>query len=96
MIAIARARVGDRPAARRAFERLLQAEPDGWSHLNNFGVFELQGGDARAAVRLFEQAVTLNPRNIQGYRGLREAARALGDAHLLARAEARLGALGAT
>jgi Tfp pilus assembly protein PilF len=94
VIAIARARGGDRAGARQAFERLLQAEPDGWSHLNNFGVFELQGGDPRAAVRLFEQAVTLNPRNVQGYRGLREAARALGDARLLARAEARLAGLG--
>jgi Tfp pilus assembly protein PilF len=94
VIAIARARAGDRASARRAFERLLSAEPDGWSHLNNFGVFELEGGDPRAAARLFEQAVILNPRNVQGYRGLREAARALGDARLLARAEARLHELG--
>ena len=58
-------------------------------------MFELEGGDARAAARLFEQAVALNPGNVYGYRGLREAARALGDARLLARAEARLQGLGA-
>jgi spermidine synthase len=95
VLAIARAREGDRAAARRAFEALIAAEPDGWSHLNNFAVFELEGGDPAAAVRLFEQAVALNPDNVTGYRGLREAARALGDARLLSRAEGRLALLGA-
>jgi tetratricopeptide (TPR) repeat protein len=96
VIAIARVRQGDRGAARRAFEALVAAEPDGWSHLNNFAVFELEGGDPRAAARLFEQAVALNPGNVQGYRGLREAARALGDQRMLARAEAVLARLGAS
>jgi spermidine synthase len=95
VLAIARAREGDRAAARRAFEALIAAEPDGWSHLNNFAVFELEGGDPAAAARLFEQAVALNPDNVVGYRGLREAARALGDARLLSRAEGRLARLGA-
>jgi spermidine synthase len=94
VIAIARARQGDRAAARTAFETLLAAAPDGWSHLNNFAVFELEGRDFRAAARLFEQAVALNPGNVQGYRGLREAARALGDTRLLARAEVMLARLG--
>jgi spermidine synthase len=96
VIAIARARQGDRAGARRAFEALVDAEPDGWSHLNNFAVFELESGEPRAAVRLFEHAVALNPGNVQGYRGLREAARALGDVRLLSRAEARLARLGAS
>jgi hypothetical protein len=39
--------------------------------------------------------VALNPDNVTGYRGLREAARALGDARLLSRAEGRLALLGA-
>jgi spermidine synthase len=95
VVAIGKARQGDRKAARRAFEALLAAEPDGWSHLNNFAVFELEGGDAHAAARLFAQAVALNPGNVYGYRGLRAAARALGDAGLLARAETRLRGLGA-
>jgi spermidine synthase len=94
VLAIARAQKGDRDGARRAFETLVAAEPDGWSHLNNFAVFELEGGDPRAAARLFEQAVALNPGNVTGYRGLREAARAMGDERLLARAEARLARLG--
>ncbi|HVR69939.1 MAG TPA: fused MFS/spermidine synthase, partial [Vicinamibacteria bacterium] len=95
VIAVARARLGDRGGARRAFESLLAAEPDGWSHLNNFGVFELESGRPRAAARLFEEAVALNPANGQGYRGLRETARALGDARLAERAEAGLARLGA-
>jgi spermidine synthase len=94
VIAIARARQGDHDGARRAFEKLVAADPDGWSHLNNFGVFELARGRPGAAARLFEQAVALNPGNVQGYRGLRAAARELGDARLLFRAEARLARLG--
>jgi spermidine synthase len=85
--AVSRARLGDRPRAREAFERLLRLEPDGWEHLNNYGLFELEGGDARAAARWFEQAVELNPHSVEGWEGLLQAARALRDAALLARAE---------
>jgi Flp pilus assembly protein TadD len=92
--AIARAQKGDRDGARRAFEALLEAEPDGWAHLNNFAVFEMEGGDARAAARLFHQAVSVNSGNVMGYRGLSEAARSLGDAALGERAEAALRRLG--
>ncbi len=84
--AIARAQKGDRAGARSLFERLVAAEPDAWGHLNNFALFELQGGDALAAARLFEAALDLNPRNEAGAHGLAQAARALGDARLLARA----------
>jgi hypothetical protein len=48
------------------------------------------------AARLFSEAVELDPDNVQGYRGLREAARAIGDERLLARAEAMLARLGAS
>jgi spermidine synthase/tetratricopeptide (TPR) repeat protein len=92
--AIARAQKGDRGGARRAFEVLLEAEPYGWAHLNNFAVFEMEGGDARAAARLFHQAVSVNPGNVMGYRGLIEAARSLGDSALRERAEAALRRLG--
>jgi spermidine synthase len=93
--AIARAQRGDRGGARRAFEALVEAEPDGWAHLNNFAVFEMEGGDPRAAARLFHQAVSLNPGNVTGYRGLSEAAQRLGDSARLERAEAALRRLGA-
>ena len=92
--AIARAQKGDRGGARHAFEMLVEAEPDGWAHLNNFAVFEMEGGDARAAARLFHQAVSVNPANVMGYRGLSEAARTLGDSPLRERAEAALRRLG--
>jgi spermidine synthase len=92
--AIARAQKGDRDGARRAFEALVEAEPDGWAHLNNFAVFEMEGGDPRAAARLFHQAVSVNPGNVMGYRGLSEAARSLDDSALLKRAEAALRRLG--
>jgi tetratricopeptide (TPR) repeat protein len=94
--AIARAQQGDRDGARRAFQALLEIEPDGWTHLNNFAVFEMQGGDPHAAARLFHQAVSVNPGNVDGYRGLSEAARSLGDRALLRRAEAGLRRLGAS
>ena len=88
--AIARAQKGDRAGDRRAFEALVEAEPDGWAHLNNFAVFEMEGGNPRAAARLFHQAVSVNPGNVTGYRGLSEAARSLGDPVLQRRAEAAL------
>ena len=87
--------LGDRAAARARLRGAAGREPDGWSHLNNFGLFELEGGDARAAARLFEQAVELNASNQTGYRGLLEAAKALGDARRLARAESGLARLSA-
>jgi Flp pilus assembly protein TadD len=91
--AITRAQAGDRDGARQAFEELLQADPESWSALNNYGVFELAGGDARAAASLFRQAVTIHPGNAAGYQGLAEAARALGDGALGAYAEAALARL---
>jgi len=91
--ALARAQKGDRAGARRAFESLLELEPDGWAHLNNFALFEMEGGDPRAAARLFHQAVSINSGNVQGYRGLAEAARALRDPELARRAESALGRL---
>jgi hypothetical protein len=54
----------------------------------------MEGGDARAAARLFHQAVSVNPGNVMGYRGLSEAARSLGDSALRERAEAALRRLG--
>jgi tetratricopeptide (TPR) repeat protein len=93
--AVARAQLSDRPAARRAFEALLAAAPDDWEAAMNFGVFELEGGDARAAARLFAQSIALNPGNPRGYEGLRQAAARLGDRPLLRRAEAGLARAGA-
>jgi spermidine synthase len=88
--AVGHAMLGEREAARRDFEALVAAEPDSWAHLNNYGVFELEGHDYAAAARLFERAVDIYPRNVQGYRGLLEAARALGDEPLALRAERAL------
>jgi Tfp pilus assembly protein PilF len=89
--AVGHALLGERDAARRDFETLVAAHPDGWAHLNNYGVFELDGHDYRAAARLFERAVDIYPGNVQGYRGLLESARALGDEALIQRAEHALG-----
>jgi spermidine synthase len=88
--AVGQAVLGEREAARRDFEALVSAEPDSWAHLNNYGVFELEGHDYHAAARLFERAVDIYPGNVQGYRGLLESARALGDDALAERAEQAL------
>ena len=90
--AIAAASRKDHATRRRHFETLVAAAPDGWSYLNNFGTFELEGGDARSAAHLSEE---LNASNPIGYRGLREAARVLHDAALGARADHGLARLGA-
>lgn len=91
--AIARAQQGDRVGARALFERLVRAEPDSWGHLNNYAIFELEGGDYDAAARRFEAALDLNPRSEASARGLLEAARALGDLRRLARADRALQAV---
>jgi len=68
----------------------VEVEPDGWMHWTNFALLELESGNPREAARLFHQAVSINPGSADGYRGLAEAARALGDAALARRAEASL------
>jgi spermidine synthase len=92
--AIAAARQGERAAARRHFQALVAGRPQASSYLNNFGAFELEGGDATAAARLFEEAVDLDPANLTGYEGLLLAARALGDPVRARRAESGLRRLG--
>jgi spermidine synthase len=91
--AIARAQKTDRRGAQQAFEALLEAEPNGWSHCNNFGVFLMEGKDYAQAARMFERSVDIHPGNPHGWRGLREAALALDDRALLARADAALARL---
>jgi len=93
--AIALAQLGDKPAARKAFEALLEAGPNGWVHFNNYGLFEMEAGNYGVAATLFEQAVDINPQNVTGYRGLQEAARALGDQARRERAESMLNFLSA-
>lgn len=83
-----------RPAeARNAFLRLLEAAPEAATARNNFGVFELQQGNASAAARLFKDAVDLDPANLDGYRGLKEAAVLLNRADLVAIADRGLARL---
>ncbi len=76
--ALALAQLGRPFEARNGFIRLLAVLPDAAIPRNNFGVFELQQGNASAASRLFQDAVDLDPSNREGYRGLKEAAQILG------------------
>ena len=84
--AIAHAELGNRNLARDSFEKLLEIEPEDGIQLNNLGKLELAAGDSKRAAELFERAVDLNPRNLEGYRGLEEAAKKIGDATRLERA----------
>lgn len=85
--ALALAQLGRLAEARNAFLRLLDVAPEAAVSRNNFGVFELQQGNAAAAARLFKDAVDLDPANLDGYRGLKEAATLLKDSELLRFAE---------
>lgn len=91
--ALALAQLGRMAEARNAFLALLQAAPEAPVSRNNFGVFELQQGNASAAARLFKDAVDLDPSNIDGYRGLKEAATLLKRDDLLQFAERGIGRL---
>ena len=91
--ALALAQLGRVAEARNAFLTLLEVSPDSPVSRNNFGVFELQQGNIAAAARLFKDAVDLDPSNLDGYRGLKEAATLLKDASLLRFAERGIGRL---
>jgi spermidine synthase len=94
VVAIAQAQMGDRPAARSAFQKLTELEPDAWLHFNNFAQLEMESNNFKAAAALFERSVDINPKNVQGYVGLRDAARITGDAQQLERASSMLKVLG--
>jgi Tfp pilus assembly protein PilF len=85
--ALALAQLGRQAEARNSFHRLLAASPDAATSRNNFGVFELQQGNPSAAARLFKDAVDLDPTNLNGYRGLKEAALLLNQTDLIQFAE---------
>jgi len=87
VFALALAQLGRRAEARNAFVRLLEVSPEAAVSRNNFGVFELQQGNVTAAARLFKDAVDLDPSNLDGYRGLKEAATLLKRNDLLQFAE---------
>ena len=85
--AVAHAELGNRNLARESFEKLLEIEPEDWIQLGNLGKLELAAGNSERAAELFERAVDLNSRNLEGYRGLEEAAGKIGDATRLERAQ---------
>ncbi len=88
--AVAHAELGNENLARESFEKLLELEPEDWVQLNNLGKLELASGDAARAAELFERAVDLNSRNLEGYRGLEEAAQQTNHGIRLERARAML------
>ena len=72
--ALSLAQLGRLAEARNAFLQLIAAAPEASASRNNFGVFELQQGNASAAARHFKDAADLDPSNLDAYRGLKEAA----------------------
>jgi tetratricopeptide (TPR) repeat protein len=91
--AVAHAELGNRNLARESFEKLLLLEPDDWIQLGNLGRLELAAGNLERSAELFERAVDLNSRNLEGYRGLEESARRIGDEVRLERARTMIGFL---
>jgi spermidine synthase len=85
--AVAHAEMGNENLARESFEKILASAPEDWIQLNNLGKLELASGNAGKAAELFERAVDVNSRNLEGYRGLFEAAQKTGDGIRLKRAE---------
>jgi Flp pilus assembly protein TadD len=84
--AVSHAELGNRNLARESFERLLARNPEDWIQWNNLGRLELTAGNAARAAELFGRAVDLNPRNLEGYRGLEKAAAVIEDEVRLERA----------
>jgi Flp pilus assembly protein TadD len=73
LAATAYAALGRRDEARRAFTAALAADPRGVTGYENLGAFELAGGDPRAAVGYFAEALTLDASSPAGRLGLTEA-----------------------
>jgi tetratricopeptide (TPR) repeat protein len=92
--AIAHAQMEDYDSARSVFQRLTELEPNAWIHFNNFAQLETESNNFQAAADLYEQAVDINPRNVQGYMGLRDTARIAGNTEQLERALSMLQVLG--
>jgi spermidine synthase len=88
--AIAHAELGNRNLARQSFEKLLEHDPEDWIQLNNLGKLELNAGNLERAAEHFERACDLNSRNLEGYRGLEEAAGKTGDWTRLERARSMI------
>jgi spermidine synthase len=84
--AVAHAELGNRNLARESFEKLLEIDPEDWIQLNNLGKLELASENPGRAAALFERAVDLNSRNLEGYRGLEEASERIEDDTRLERA----------
>jgi spermidine synthase len=93
--ALALAQLGHAKEARAAFERLISALPEAAAPRNNFGVFELQQGQAEQAVRHFLDALDLDPSSHEGYLGLKEAAQVLRRDDLVSRADRGIARLSA-
>lgn len=91
--ALSLARLDRSAESRNSFLRLLSVSPDVAAARTNFGVFELIQGNPSAAARLFKDATDLDPADIAGYEGLKEAASALGRDDLVKLAERGLARL---
>lgn len=91
--ALSLAQLGRKEDARRAFEQVIAASSDTASGRANFGVFELAEGHIEAALRLFKDAVDLDPNNRGAYQGLEETAAKLGRSDLQAFATRNLARL---
>jgi spermidine synthase len=90
VVAVTYAQIGNIEEARSRFKHLIELEPDGWLHYNNFAHLEMTSNRFPAAVELYEKAVDLNPHNVEGYIGLKNAAQMTGDSKRLERAESML------
>jgi spermidine synthase len=92
--AIAYAQMEDYASSRLVFKKLTELEPNAWIHFNNFAQLEMESNNFQAAADLYERSVDINPRNVQGYMGLRDTARIAGNAKQLERALTMLAVLG--
>jgi tetratricopeptide (TPR) repeat protein len=88
--AVSHAEIGNRNLARESFEKLLARNAEDWGSWNNLARLELSSGNTERAAELFERAVDLNSRNLEGYRGLEQAAEAARDTARLERARAMI------
>jgi Tfp pilus assembly protein PilF len=69
----------DWPAARKAYEEMLESDPTNGLAWANLGAVEQNAGDLKAASRALEQSVRFNPRVVQSWLALGLVYSASGD-----------------
>jgi len=79
LLAIAYGQTFQPDLAEAEFRRAIEQSAEDWVSFNNYGLFLLERDKPAEALRQFRYAISVNPENVQGFVGMGEAYRQLGN-----------------